>query len=196
MSTKTFKLSLRFNLANITVGMNTLFMRVDDAVIGGDSARLLLAEDWCTAIWAPMRNFMDSSVLLQVATLYELNDATGEVARVVGTFSPVVNGNIAGSNLPFVDTGSCFARTAIPKVRGKKSFAGFSTAATIEGLFTNLALSGLAAATAAWLNGPASSLSDGGVWSSKVMGFVPFVNGGGTSNVPGTRVSRRPGRGL
>lgn len=192
----TYKLALKFNLANITVGMNVFYMSVQDSFPGGDAALLALAEDWMDLVWAPMRNFMDSGVSLMVATLYELTEATGEVARVVGTFSPVVNGNIAGDVLPFVDTGSCFARTGIPKVRGGKSFAGFSEASVIDGLFTNLALAALASATAAWLNGPPSLLAEGGVWSSKMLGFVPFVNGGGTSNVPGTRVSRRPGRGL
>lgn len=192
----TYKIALKFNLANITVGMNVFYMSVQDSFPGGDSALLALAEDWMDAVWSPMRNFIDSGVTLLTAHLYELNDATGEVVRIVGTFAPVVNGNIAGNALPFVDAGSIFARTAIPRVRGTKSIAGFGQAASLEGLFTNAALAGLAAATAAWLAGPPSLLAEGGVWSSKVLGFVPFVNGGGATNVPGTRVSRRPGRGL
>jgi hypothetical protein len=63
-------------------------------------------------------------------------------------------------------------------------------------LYNNALLAAMAIATSRWIAGPANILSEGGVWSSKASSFVPFANGGGTSNIPGTRVTRRPGRGL
>ena len=193
---QTFKISLKFNLGNITVGMNIFHFKTYAPPPVSDGFVLASGEDWIEAIWAPIRGQIDANVQLMNGWIDEINDATGEVVRHVGAIFPVVNGTLAGDSLPYVDTGSMFARTNVPRVRGGKSIAGISEVNTVDGLFNNAALAALASAAAQWIAGPAVPLVDGGVWSSKVAGFVPFANGGGTTNVPGTRVSRRPGRGL
>jgi hypothetical protein len=190
------KVSLKFNLANISVGMNTFYATVADSYPGDDAALLLILEDWIENIWSPIRGTIDTGVTLMNGWVDEIFNPTGEVLAHIGVINPTVNGSLGGDSLPYVDTGSMFARTNIPRVRGGKSIAGMSETNTVDGLFNNPALAGLAAACAAWIAGPPSLFMDGGVWSSKVGGFVPFSNGGGVTNVPGTRVSRRPGRGL
>lgn len=191
-----YKINLLFNLANITKGMNSFVWEDGGIIPTPDSLVLSFSESWITSIFSPLRPVMDSGVTLISATVDELVASTGKTQRHVGTINPTVNGTLGGDSLPFVDTGSCFARTAIPKVRGGKSFAGISETVAVDGLYANSALSALSAATSVWLTGPNAGNFDSGVWSSKVAGFVPFVNQGGTTNVPGTRVSRRPGRGL
>jgi len=190
-----YKISLLFNLANVSKGMNT-FVFDESTGIATDAAILSLSEDWMSAIWLSLRPFMDSGVQLISGVVDELVPSTGDILRHVGTIGPTVNGTVAGDSLPHVDTGSCFARTNVPRVRGGKSFGGFVESTQTDGLFSNPLTAGLAAAVSQWLNGPASAFMRPGVWSSKMSGFVPFVDQGGTTNVPGTRVTRRPGRGM
>lgn len=191
-----YKIELEFNLASVSTGMNSFVWQESAVIPASDGLVLGESEDWISAIWQPIRNHIDTNVTLTSGRVVELIAATGEMLRIVGSISPVVNGNLGNHALPWVDTVSMFARTAVPRVRGGKSIAGFTEAAQEDGLFNNAALSAAAAAATAWIAGPGLSASAPGVWSSKVAGFVPFVGSGGVTNVPGTRVSRRPGRGV
>lgn len=192
----TYKIRVMFNLANVSKGINTFVWHSSLGVAPSDSVILSESNDWVTAMYAPLRPLMDSNVTMMSAFVDELNQSTGKVLRHVGSISPAVNGTLSQSALPMIDTGSSFARTNVPKVRGLKSWMGFTILHMSDGLFTNPLLSALAAATVAWLNGPALAFTESGVWSSKVGAFVPFINQGGATNVPGSRVTRKPGRGL
>lgn len=192
----TYKIRVMFNLANVSKGINTFVWQANSILPPTDSQVLSESLDWITAIYAPIRPLMDSNVTVMSCFVDELVESTGKVLRHVGSISPAVNGSLAQNALPFIDTGSAFARTNIPKVRGLKSFLGFTILHMVDGLYTNPLLSALTAATVAWLNGPSLSVARAGVWSSKVNDFVPFINQGGTTNIPGSRVTRKPGRGL
>lgn len=191
-----YKIEMKFNLANVTTGQNS-FVWQDTAVIPmSDGLVLSLSEDWMEAVWASLRPHIDNGVTLTWGRVVELIATTGKMLRIVGSILPTVNGSLGNQALPWVDTVSMFARTGVPKVRGGKSFAGFTEASQEDGLFNNTALAAATAAAAAWIDGPDNAAARPGVWSKRQAGFVPFVGTGGTTNVPGTRVSRRPGRGI
>lgn len=193
---KIYKIILTFNLNNLSTAQNS-FVFSDNGIIPSTDAFVLSeAEDWITNMFDAIKSYMDAGVTLTSAVVDELNNATGEVLRHVGSISPSASGALTGDSLPHFAAGSVFARTGVPGVRGSKRIAGISEAQSTDGLFQNGALAALATLAARWLVGPAASAFLGGVWSSKALSFVPFVNQGGATNVPGTQVTRKIGRGL
>lgn len=190
------KITLKFNLNNLSVGMNSFFFR-DSVDIGSDAGYLAAADTWMDDFWAPLRPVMDSGVVLMSASVDEIVAATGHIDRHIGGITPVVNGTNNSSALPQIVAGSMFARTDVPKVRGGKRIAGFHAGGSVEGLFTNTVLTALAAAATVWIDGPAGYATfNPGVWSSKVSGFVDFIPQAGVTNIPGSQVTRKIGRGL
>lgn len=189
------KITLVFNNANRGVAVNSFVWNNNDP-IAADSVILSRSEQWMQAIFTPLRAHMSNQYTLSSGQVDEINPADGKVLRHIGNINPSVSGTSGLEMLPTVDAASALARTNVPKVRGTKRFGGLTEATQVNGLFLNPLVSALATAAAEWLAGTGLSLIDQpGVWSSKESGFVPFANSGAVTNVPGTQVSRKPGRG-
>jgi len=193
---KLYKISVRFNDNNHGVAMNSFTWLETSLVPLPDAQVLERSEQWLNAIYAPLRIYMDTGYSFVEAQVDEISQATGETVRGVGGITPTIGGQSAQDMLPAPDAGSALARTAIPRVRGQKRFGGFIEGQQTDGLLLNPLLSALAAATTQWILGAAlEPAASTGVWSSKTLGFVPFNGSGVVTNVPGTQVSRKPGRG-
>lgn len=192
-----YKATLVFNANNHGVAMNSFVWKYSGLVPLTDNDAVGYTEDWLVDIFAPLRPLMDSGYALMSGVLDEIDPATGLIVRHVGGLSPSVSGSNNADMLPAPDAGSALARTNIPRVRGMKRFGGFVEGQQTDGLFINSLVSALATATANWLLGPNNGTTgfNSGVWSSKAADFVPFANTGMVTNVPGTQVSRKPGRG-
>lgn len=193
---KIYKVILTFNLNNLSTGQNSFIVRDPALIPYTDGLLLPILEDWVTSMWDSLRNHMDSGCTLISGAVDEIDNATGEVIRHVGNISPSCNGAIGGDALTHFSAGSAFARTGVPGVRGSKRIAGLSEASSVDGLWTNLLLAALGTFASRWLVGLNPDNLEAGVWSSKVSSFVPFVPQGGVTNVPGTQVSRKIGRGM
>jgi len=191
-----FKAIIRFNQQNLGQAVNVFTF--DMTPVFTDAQLLASAANWIAAIYSPLRNYMDTGCVFASGQVLEVDDA-GDTIRIVGGIAPAVSGLNATEQTQLTSAFTGTARTAVPGVRGSKRFAGMSEIASIEGLLSNAALSALATAVANWLVGPIPPVGSGGaragVISSAVAGFVPFTNSGIATNIPGTQVTRKPGRG-
>ena len=90
------------------------------------------------------------------------------------------------------------ARTGIPRVQGRKRLPGIVESAQFDGLFANALLNALAQAALVYILGltgwPEISYFPG-VPSSKTASWQRFEGTGTVTNIPGTQVTRKPGRG-
>jgi len=191
-----YKIVVNFNGFNLSKCTNVFFME-DGALPSTDAVKIGAAENWLDAIYGAVNTWADTNYTLMDATLYEV-DGAGQVVRIVGGLNPSIDGQLGGEGLSLTTAGSGSARTNIPRVRGSKRFGGIGEIVQADGLFTNAILSALAQAVLEWLLGATSTSGvnfPGGVISTAAETFVPFNDSGLVTNIPGTQVTRKPGRG-
>lgn len=192
-----YKVTVAFNQNNLGRAMNSFTWRDNVDTFLLDSAVLAASENYINDIFGPLRPYMDTGYVFIEGQVAEIAAADGSVVRLVGGITPTISGTAAGDMLPSVVAASGLARTEVPKVRGTKRFGGIVEAKQDNGLFDNPLLAALAGAVAEWIAGDALGLlSSPGVWSEKQAGFVPFNGSGLVTNIPGSQVSRKPGRGV
>lgn len=191
------KTTLTLNRGNQGVAMNTFFHST-----GADSPSWSTISAALTTyinnLYAPMRNFMSTAMTLISCTVEEVNSA-GEVIGLLGSITPTVDGNSANDMNSGPTAMTIGARTLYPKIRGSKRFAGVTDGNVVNQLLTNAALNGLAQAAAAYITVYSSGGVNfsPGVISTTLPGFAHFsLTGAWAKNIPGTQVTRKPGRGI
>jgi hypothetical protein len=191
-----YRVDMKFNLANTGSAINNYVFRCSDGIPPLDILVLATAEAWMEKIYSPMRALMHTSTQLASARVVQI-DATGTTIREVGGISPAVNGTDTGDNLPAPVAASITARTNTSRVRGGKRFPPFSENESVNGFWINAVVQALVQVALAYLGVPDVFFDNyqAGVISSKTGGFVEFNNKALVSNVPGTQVTRKPGRG-
>lgn len=193
-----YKIALSFSNNARGLAMNSFTWAYDfGSSVLDDSVVLSTSTTWINLIFNSLRPRMDSGYVLTSAVVSEISPVTGELIRIIGGITPTCSGTAATEMLPCVDAASAFCRTQVPRVRGSKRFGGVIEGDQADGLFNNTLVTALATAVAYWLAGPSAGFPgySSGVWSSRVSNYVPFANSAVVTNIPGTQVSRKPGRG-
>jgi hypothetical protein len=196
MATQYFRIDVKFSLGASGAAINNYVMRYTDPLPALDTAVLSTATTWMEKIYEPIKQYMDTNTVLASARVVEI-DANGQTIREVGGISPGISGTSVADSLPAPVAPSITARTNTSRVRGGKRFPPFNEAASTEGFWINAIVNALVQVALAYLGVPDVFFDtwQAGVISSKVGGFVPFNGKALVSNVPGTQVTRKPGRG-
>lgn len=190
---------------------NTWFTQLVEDLGLPDADALTDMTAWMAYIYGFLDSFMDNEMQLadavvdvvEKAGVYDpdpaINTAFVQTVRTVGnifwTFTPAVSGEQYSSTVPAVMS----MATGQPGTRGRKSISGFAESAVAQGLLMNSVVAGMASAAVGWLNGPTGTggtyLWFPGVLSLKNGVFAPFKTPAVITNIPGTLVSRKIGRG-
>jgi len=195
-----YKATLRWNNGVLGKVQNTFSFKHNALTQDSDTVLLANVSAWMTGIYVTsgLRNIMHTSVVFSDGGLDQVS-ATGDIIRHVGGFGDAnLSGQSTGESMPGPVAMAATARTNTPKVRGSKRFPPPVEGAVAEGLLTNSAMSFLVAATTRWIAGYTVlgvPRYVAGVFSSQVSSFVPFNGTGLVTNIPGTQVTRKPGRG-
>ena len=195
-----YKATVRWNNGSLGKIQNTFSFRHNAVVQDSDTTLLANTMAWITGIivTSGLRIVAHTSITFSDGSLDQV-DATGNVIRHVGGFGDAtLSGQSSGESMPRPVAMSGTARTNTPKVRGGKRFFPPVEGAVAEGLLINTAMSYLVAAVSRWLAGYTVlgvPRYVSGVFSERTGGFVPFNGTGLVYNVPGTQVTRKPGRG-
>ncbi len=149
-------------------------------------------------IYSPLRSVMNVGMTLISCTVESINP-NGTVIGALGSIAPTVNG-LSNTDMNSGPTSMTIgAKTVVPRVRGNKRFAGANQDVIVGQLFQNPTVVLLAQAAAAFITPYVSGgvTFTPGVISVKEGGFVPFsLSGAVAKNIPGTQVTRKPGRGI
>lgn len=188
--------TLTLNRGNQGVAMND-FCHTTGAVDPTWSVTSAVLTAYINAIYSPLRSVMTNTMTLISCQVDKINP-DGTVQATLGSIVPTVSG-LSTTDMNSGPTSMTIgARTLVPKVRGGKRFAGANQDVIVSQLFVNPTVLLMAQAAAAYITIYVSSgvTFTPGVISTKVAGFVPFsTSGAWTKNVPGTQVTRKPGRG-
>jgi len=200
---------MKYNVAGGQTIENVYFSQYVSVVPVSDFVVLSDLTDWIEAIHAFYNNLVDTNVslgecpvdIVHLEGVYnsdpELNTSKIVIDRNVGTIVPNFAPTQTTDQYATFVTGVGTAKTAIPKVRGRKSWGALSEAIMGEAVMNGTGLARLASMVLAWLVGPPGNpLSyDTGVLSHSEADFVPFNGSGSATNNPGTAIRRRIGRG-
>ena len=198
---------VRFGIIGARVIANHFFSQYIGIASLSDATAVSKLSDWMGDVYGPIEDVMDSGISLGLCQVDEVgvtgvydpdpavNDAKVVVIRTLGTFTfgftPAAAGDQYAPQIAAV--GVC--NTALPKVRGRKSFGGLSETAAAEGVLNATGLTKLGTTTTEWLGGP--SFHDVGTdWLAGVMSlregdFVPFNGVGSVTNIMGNQVRRK-----
>lgn len=207
----TLRTAIRLITAAGVLIENDFFSTVGGLGVPSDSEVLSQHENWMEQIYTYLQGFMSATLaqgthqvdVVELEGVYnpdpELNTSKVVTVANVGFITPGFNFTATGEAYSAIVTGAATANTAVPGVRGRKSFGGFSEAYLgANGVIVGTLLTALANATAEWLQGPpagGSSTYAAGVLSHSLGEFAPFNGTGAVTNNPGTAVRRRIGRG-
>lgn len=195
MSATTYKISVTLNAGGRGKAVNVFYARNVAATQPSDAVVIATLTGWVGSIFSALRPWI-SNTYTHMETLVQAIDNNGTVIRNVGTGTAAVAGTAVGDPSAGTTAMSMMARTNVPKVRGSKRIAGLIDSGVVGQLLTNAALAALASAVSQWVLGPgAGSQFFPGVHSTTLPGFVNFSGVGVVTNVPGTQVTRKPGRG-
>lgn len=191
------RLALAFGALGVL--QNTFAIEYSGAIAPADSGILTNMTTWMNRIYgnSSLRDYYADNITLKECVVTE-HDVAGVLLRIVGGISPTVSGNsnVDSSALTTTMTGS--GKTNQPKVRGSKRFPTPIDSVVVDGLLLNAAVGALAQATANWIAPGLGGVFPwySGVFSEAVGHFVRFNGIGVVRNIPGTQVTRKPGRGL
>lgn len=195
MPATTYKVTVRINAGNRGQAVNVFYARNVAATQPSDSVVISTLTGWIGSIFSPLRPWL-SNTFTHLETLVQAIGNDGVVTRNIGTGTSAVSGTAVGDPSAGPTAMSMLARTNVPKVRGSKRIAGVIDSAVVTQVLTSAALSALAAAVSQWVVGPgAGSQFFPGVHSTTLPGFVNFSGVGVVTSIPGTQVTRKPGRG-
>jgi len=192
-----YKVEVRFNNQNLGSAVNVFYAQDTNVTPDPDQDVLDRMETWIQNVYGSLRPLMDTGFVFASGRVLEV-DNLGVLVRIIGGINPDISGLVTAQTLTLPAAGSATARTATPRVQGRKRFGGLVEGSLLDGLYDNALLTALGTALIQWLIGPgfgivASWLS--GVISSKLENFAPFDDNGLVTNIPGTQVTRKPGRG-
>lgn len=196
---------------NNTLYANTFYAQNREVTGIDDADAIDDMETWIETLFGEIEPSLDSSVieqeaqvdLVEVVGVYnpdpEVNTAKVSVVRPMGFFNGFFTGGNAGEEMPGVVTATIIPQTNVARVRARKSFSGWAEGQITEGLFTNTTLSRLAACGARWVMGPTGAGAPrdwgGGTLSLRLGIFAGFTGTFTVTNIPGTMVTRKIGRG-
>jgi len=194
-----YQIRMTWNLGGRGVMQNTFTIRYGGTVAVTDAAVLTQMQNWMNLVYGAsgLTSVMSNTVTFLSGIVTE-HTVAGALIRELGGISPSVNGSSAADILPGVDALSATARTNTPKVRGGKRFGGIVETVINNQLLNNTALSALVAAVSRWITPALGGINpwESGVFATSTGQFVPFNGTGIVKNIPGTQVTRKPGRGM
>lgn len=192
-----FRVNIRFNQQNLGTAINTFTCIQEFGEILNDATLLNDMTSWMEDIYDPLLSLMDTGFQFASGQVLEMGE-DGSIVRIVGSISPDISGTANSDQLALPTAASAFVRTNEPKIRGSKRFSGFCEPNQADGLFDNALLNAMALAVIAWASNRGSVLTalyEPGVLSTSLETFVRFAGTAVITNIPGTQVTRKPGRG-
>lgn len=192
-----YKVRVQHRLGALGVLQSTFAITYTGVLALPDSSVLTNMTTWLTRIYntSGLMNVVANDIVFQSADVTE-HTLAGALIRLVGNVNPTINGIATGDTSALTTAMSAVLKTNEPRVMGKKRFPSPVEGALVDGLITNSVMAALAAAAANWMAPGFGASWLSGVFSSKVGTFVPFNGSGTVKNIPGTQVTRKPGRGL
>lgn len=200
MANRFYRATLTWNLGALGVAQNTYHFRHDALTADSDTVLRANVMAWMTGIYVTsgLRNVMHTSIQFASGQLDEVTQ-TGDLVRHIGGFGDAtLSGQSGGDTEPGIVSMSVSGRTNTPKVKMGKRFPPPVDGGVLSSLFINSVLSFMVAATVRWLTGYTVlgvPRYVAGVISTKTGGFVDNNGTGLVYNIPGSQVTRKPGRG-
>jgi hypothetical protein len=196
---------------NETMYANTFYAQNRETVGIADAQVLADMDDWLDILFDQIEPSMDNQVIeqeaqvdvVEVQGVYnpdpEINTAHVAVVRPVGFINGFYVGGAVGEEYSGVMTGAITPATNVARTRARKSISGFTETNVIQGLFDNALFTRLINFGAFWVSGPTSAgvANDwgAGTLSLRLGIFAGFTGSFTVTNVPGTMVTRKIGRG-
>jgi len=195
MAATTYKITVVQNAGGRGQVVNVFYTRNVNATQPSDAVVLSSCLGWVGSIFSALRPFIHNSYT-HMNTIVQAINNDGTILREIGSGTSAVTGTGGGDPSAGTTAMSMFARTIRPGSRGSKRIAGLIDSSVVLQLIPNAALGAMTQAVAQWMLGPgAASGFLSGVHSTTLPGFVNLTGVGVVTNVPGTQVTRKPGRG-
>lgn len=191
---------------------NTFYTQCKEASGVADSTVLAELEDWIEAVFGSINGKVDAGVsfgdcsvdVVEVTGVYDpdpaLNTAKVTVVRPVGFITPGIANGATGEEYSGVDTITIIPATNVSKTRARKSLSGFTEAFVDQQLLINALLSDAIFFGVQWVLGPSGLPGIVSEWLAGTLSlrldlFAAFTGTFTITNVPGTQVTRKIGRG-
>lgn len=192
-----FRITLKFNQQSLGSAFNVFYFR-NSVGSPTDTQIRTVATDYINDIFDTLRNSMDAGCTFSSCQIDEVNLAN-ETIRSLGSITPTVSGTASGDQLSLFTAGSMFARTDRAKTRGSKRLPGISEGRHVDGLFDNTLITALVNAALAYFSERGSVLTwifQPGVISLIDNTWHALSGSAVVTNVPGSQVTRKVGRGV
>jgi len=192
-----FRITLKFNQQSLGAAINVFYFR-NSAGTPTDAQIRTVATDYLNDIFSDLRGSMDAGCSLSSCQVDEVN-LGNETIRSLGSITPTVSGTASGDQLSLFTAGSMFARTDRAKTRGSKRLPGISESRHSDGLFDNTLVNALVTAALAYFAERGSVLTwifQPGVISLLDNTWHALRGSAVVTNVPGSQVTRKVGRGV
>lgn len=191
-----FRVITTWNMNDRGIGHNVFYAVNNAPGTPPDANILAVMDEWLDRMFSTIAPVYISDTWHNISNQVSLLSPLGNVIREIGGLSPIWSGGSPIEPVAEPTTISITARTAVPRVRARKSISGGTEQYMTDGLWVNAAVNAASEFLNWWLNLTAIDPQwAGGTISSKVSNFVPFNGSGVVKNIPGTMVTRKPGRG-
>lgn len=191
-----YQVVVTHNQQNLGIAQNKYWFEAPPE-LPGNPLWLAAVGSWMDAIYSPLQSSLDSG-FVSMGVSIDMVDNDGSVLTHMGTTNPAISGTNAGDQLALTTALTLTARTFAPKIRGSKRIGGAEEGTQKDGLFLNGMLTAGVTAAIQWVLGPAGfgiAGAQAGVLSRTYQAFYPFTGSLQVTNIPGTQVTRKPGRG-
>lgn len=192
-----YRANVKFNMQNLGSGVNTFVFEIPGGTQPSNNEIRQAVKDWIEDLYDEIKTQMDNGCTFASGQIVRLA-SDGTTDALIGGFSADISGTADGSQLASTTAASMYARTDLAGIRGSKRIPGIFEGAQDNALFDNSLLVDLAFFAGKMLfNFFVTFILEGvpGVWSTREQAFVPFSDTAVVTNVPGTQVTRKPGRG-
>lgn len=191
-----YKIIVTFNNHNLGKAVNVFHFR---NASGGPTDNQLrdVASGYIEDFYGTMTALLDGNLVFMDAQLVEV-DLADEVVRVLGSLTPTITPSGSGDMLSLTTAGSIFARTSLAKARGSKRIPGIRENQLLGALFDNAILNAMVNAALVYISDRGSVLTwifRPGVISVVNAAWADFSGTAVVTNIPGTQVTRKVGRG-